>query len=169
MRLRSAPGPLILALALSAAVPVSAVSAAQAHLGRPAVRPAARTVARQARAASRAAALPARVYAPYFETWTRTTIDGLARRSAAIARLEAWAPRTGRRVQAGLTVGAIQSGFPASSRRVIASAIARAHQLPLVTIRAIQRDNGGCPGHVDSDTCSGLRQPPFEFSVLLAR
>jgi len=365
MRFRSAPGPLILALALSAAVPVSAVSAAQAHPGRPAVRTAARAVARQARAARRAAALPAQVYAPYFETWTKTTIDGLARRSgvryftlaflqtphrgscslawngdrsqpvrpggaftrqitalramggdvivsfggfsadhggteiadschsvakitqayrkvvtsygvtrldmdvedrslnnkaglarrsAAIARLEAWARRTGHRVQVDLTVGAIQSGFPASSRRVIASAIAhraaitvvngmtfdyfagqkrihmgdaavsglrgmhrqlgrlypgrsaarlwsmlgvtllpgiddnplkneitypadvrqvaafaRAHRLPLVTIWAIQRDNGGCPGHVDSDTCSGLRQPPFEFSNLLAR
>jgi len=179
---------------------------------------------------------------------------GLARRSAAIARLEAWARRTHHRVQVDLTVGAIQSGFPASSRRVIASAIAhraaitvvngmtfdyfagkkrihmgdaavaglrgmhrqlgrlypgrsaarlwsmlgvtllpgiddnplkneitypadvrqvaafaRAHRLPLVTIWAIQRDNGGCPGHVDSDTCSGLRQPPFEFSGLLAR
>ena len=81
MRLRSAPGPLILALALSAAVPVSAVSAAQAHPGRSAVRTAARAVARQARAARRAAALPAQVYAPYFETWTKTTIDGLARRS----------------------------------------------------------------------------------------
>jgi hypothetical protein len=90
MRLRSAPGPLILALALSAAVPVSAVSAAQAHLGRSAARTAAR-------------------------------------------------------------------------------AVARVHRLPLVTIWAIQRDNGGCPGHVDSDTCSGLRQPPFEFSGLLER
>jgi hypothetical protein len=104
MRLRSAPGPLILAAALSAAVPVSAVSAAQAHPARSLVRIAARSVARQARAASRATALPA-----------------------------------------------------------------RAHRLPLVTIWAIQRDNGGCPGHVDSDTCSGLRQPPFEFSALLTR
>ena len=365
MRLRSAPGPLILAAALSAAVPVSAVSAAQAHPARSAVRTAVRAVARQARAASRGTALPALLYAPYFETWTRTTIDGLARRSgvryftlaflqtprrgsctlawngdrsqpvrpggafsrqiaalramggdvivsfggfsadhggteiadscrsvaritqayrkvvtsygvtrldmdvedrslnnraglarrsAAIARLEAWGRRTGHRVQVDLTVGAIQSGFPASSRRVIASAIAhraaitvvngmtfdyfagkkrihmgdaalsglrgmhrqlgrlypgrsparlwsmlgvtllpgiddnplkneitypadvrqvaafaRAHRLPLVTIWAIQRDNGGCPGHVDSDTCSGLRQTPFEFSALLAR
>jgi hypothetical protein len=48
MRFRSAPGPLILALALSAAVPVSAVSAAQAHPGRPAVRTAARAVQRPA-------------------------------------------------------------------------------------------------------------------------
>jgi hypothetical protein len=365
MRLRSAPGPLFLALGLAAAVPISAVAAAQAHPARSAVRTAVRSVARQARTASPAAALPGQVYAPYFETWTRTTIDGLARRSgvryftlaflqtprrgsctlawngdrsqpvrpggafskqiaalralggdviisfggfsadhggteiadschsvaritqayqkvitsygvtrldmdvedrsldnsasmarrsAAIARLEAWARRTHRRVQVDLTVGAVQSGFPASSRRVIASAIAhraaitvvngmtfdyfagkkrihmgdaavsglrgmhrqlgklypgrssarlwsmlgvtllpgiddnplkneityradvrkvaafaRAHRLPLVTIWAIQRDNGGCPGTVDSDTCSGLRQTPFEFSALLAR
>jgi hypothetical protein len=57
--------------------------------------------------------------------------------------------------------------YPADVRQV--AAFARAHRLPLVTIWAIQRDNGGCPGHVDSDTCSGLRQPPFEFSGLLAR
>jgi hypothetical protein len=109
MRLRSAPGPLLLAAALSAAVPVSAVSAAQAHPARSPVRIAARSVARQAREASRAAA---------------------------------------------------------DVRKV--AAFARAHRLPLVTIWAIQRDNGGCPGHVDSDTCSGLRQPAFEFSALLA-
>jgi hypothetical protein len=53
MRIRSAPGPLILAAALSAAVPVSAVSAARAHPARSPVRIAARAVARQARAASR--------------------------------------------------------------------------------------------------------------------
>ena len=64
MRLRSAPGPLILALALSAAVPVSAVSAAQAHPGRPAVRTAGRTVTRQAHTTRRDTALPARVCAP---------------------------------------------------------------------------------------------------------
>jgi hypothetical protein len=364
MRLRSAPGPLILAAALSAAaLPFSAVSAAQAHQGR-AARPAARTAPRPA--PRRAAALPAQVYAPYFETWTKSTVNGvarasgvryftlaflqtprrgsctlawngdpgqpvrpggafakqiaalramggdviisfggysadhggteiadschsvaaitrayqkvvtsygvtrldmdvedrslnnqasLARRSEAIARLEAWARRTNRLVQVDLTVGAIQHGFPASSRRVIASAIAhraaitvvngmtfdyyntgkkrvhmgdaavtglrgmhrqlgrlypgrssarlwsmlgvtllpgiddnpakneityradvrevaafaRAHRLPLVTIWAIQRDNGDCPGALDSDSCSGLRQPDFLFSSLLAR
>jgi hypothetical protein len=57
--------------------------------------------------------------------------------------------------------------YPADVRQV--AAFARAHRLPLVTIWAIQRDNGGCPGHPDSDTCSGLHQSPWEFSTLLAR
>jgi len=45
---------------------------------------------------------------------------------------------------------------------------ARAHRLPLISIWAIQRDNGGCPGTIDSDSCSGIRQPPWAFSHLLA-
>ena len=44
---------------------------------------------------------------------------------------------------------------------------ARAHRLPLISIWAIQRDNGGCPGTIDSDTCSGIRQPAWAFSRLL--
>ena len=36
---------------------------------------------------------------------------------------------------------------------------ARAHRLPLVSIWAIQRDNGGCPGTIDSNSCSGIAQP----------
>ncbi len=46
---------------------------------------------------------------------------------------------------------------------------ARAHWLPLVSIWAIQRDNGGCPGTVDSNSCSGIRQPRWAFSHLLGR
>jgi len=44
---------------------------------------------------------------------------------------------------------------------------ARAHGLPLVSIWAIQRDNGGCPGTADSDSCSGIKQPAWTFSHLL--
>jgi Glycosyl hydrolases family 18 len=44
---------------------------------------------------------------------------------------------------------------------------ARAHHLPLVSIWAIQRDNGGCPGTIDSNSCSGIRQPMWTFSHLL--
>ncbi|MGI8451560.1 MAG: hypothetical protein ACR2MP_31125, partial [Streptosporangiaceae bacterium] len=44
---------------------------------------------------------------------------------------------------------------------------ARAHRLPLVSIWAIQRDNGGCPGTIDSNSCSGIRQPRWAFSHLL--
>jgi hypothetical protein len=44
---------------------------------------------------------------------------------------------------------------------------ARAHRLPLISIWAIQRDNGGCPGTVDSNSCSGIRQPWWAFSHLV--
>jgi hypothetical protein len=44
---------------------------------------------------------------------------------------------------------------------------ARAHRLPLVSIWAIQRDNGGCPGTIDSNSCSGIRQPRWAFSHLI--
>ncbi len=44
---------------------------------------------------------------------------------------------------------------------------ARAHRLPLVSIWALQRDNGGCPGTIDSNSCSGIRQPRWAFSHLL--
>ena len=46
---------------------------------------------------------------------------------------------------------------------------ARAHRLPLVSVWAIQRDNGGCPGTVDSNSCSGIRQPRWAFSHVLER
>ncbi|MEP7024797.1 MAG: chitinase [Actinomycetota bacterium] len=58
--------------------------------------------------------------------------------------------------------------YPADARQV--AAFARAHQLPLVSIWAIQRDNGRCPGHKGGDnSCSSIRQPTWEFSHILAR
>ena len=36
-----------------------------------------------------------------------------------------------------------------------------------LSIWAIQRDNGRCPGTTDSNTCSGIRQRPWAFSHLL--
>ena len=44
---------------------------------------------------------------------------------------------------------------------------ARAHRLPLVSIWAIQRDNGGCPGTIDSNSCSGITQSRWAFSHLI--
>ena len=32
---------------------------------------------------------------------------------------------------------------------------------------AIQRDNGACPGRIDSNTCSGIAQRPWAFTHLL--
>jgi hypothetical protein len=43
----------------------------------------------------------------------------------------------------------------------------KAHRLPLISIWAIQRDNGGCPGVIDSNSCSGIRQFAWSFSHLL--
>jgi hypothetical protein len=55
----------------------------------------------------------------------------------------------------------------AGTRRILG--FARAHGLGLLSIWAIQRDNGGCPGTIDSDSCSGIRQPAWAFSHLLER
>ena len=44
---------------------------------------------------------------------------------------------------------------------------ARAHGLALLSIWALQRDNGGCPGTVGASTCSGLTQNPWDFSHVL--
>jgi hypothetical protein len=44
---------------------------------------------------------------------------------------------------------------------------AGANNLNFLSIWAIQRDNGGCPGTRDSNTCSGVTQSTWEFSNLL--
>jgi Glycosyl hydrolases family 18 len=41
------------------------------------------------------------------------------------------------------------------------------HSLGLLSIWAIQRDNGGCPGSVDSNSCSGIVQGSWTFSHLI--
>jgi hypothetical protein len=44
---------------------------------------------------------------------------------------------------------------------------AQANNMNLLSIWAIQRDNGGCPGTRDSNTCSGIAQNAWDFSHLL--
>jgi hypothetical protein len=44
---------------------------------------------------------------------------------------------------------------------------AQANNMNLLSIWAIQRDNGGCPGTVDSNTCSGITQNAWDFSHIL--
>ena len=44
---------------------------------------------------------------------------------------------------------------------------AQSNGMNLMSIWAIQRDNGGCPGTRDSNTCSGLTQNTWDFSHLL--
>jgi hypothetical protein len=44
---------------------------------------------------------------------------------------------------------------------------AQANNMNFLSIWAIQRDNGGCPGTRDSNTCSGITQNPWDFSHIL--
>jgi hypothetical protein len=44
---------------------------------------------------------------------------------------------------------------------------AQTHPFQLISIWAIQRDNSGCPGAIDSNSCSGISQPRWAFSHLL--
>ena len=44
------------------------------------------------------------------------------------------------------------------------ASFARSHGLPEISIWAIQRDNGGCPGTIDSNSCSGIKQSTWAFS-----
>ena len=53
-----------------------------------------------------------------------------------------------------------------SDTRVILD-FAFANRMDFLSIWAIQRDNGGCPGAIGSNTCSGIKQRPWAFSHLL--
>jgi hypothetical protein len=44
---------------------------------------------------------------------------------------------------------------------------ARSKGMDFLSIWALQRDNGGCPGSIDSNTCSGIKQSKWAFSHLL--
>jgi hypothetical protein len=46
---------------------------------------------------------------------------------------------------------------------------ARARGLALLSIWALQRDNGGCPGTAGASTCSGIAQNTWDFSHVLER
>jgi hypothetical protein len=44
---------------------------------------------------------------------------------------------------------------------------ASAHRMNFLSIWAVERDNGGCPGAFDSNTCSGIKQKAWAYSHLL--
>ena len=44
---------------------------------------------------------------------------------------------------------------------------AQSNNMNVLFTWAIQRDNGGCPGAVDSNTCSGITQNAWDFSHIL--
>jgi hypothetical protein len=54
----------------------------------------------------------------------------------------------------------------ADAQRLLEFATAKG--INTLSIWAIQRDNGGCPGATDSNSCSGIEQSPWEFTHLLA-
>jgi hypothetical protein len=53
-----------------------------------------------------------------------------------------------------------------SDARVILS-FAKAKGMDFLSIWALQRDNGHCPGVIDGNYCSGIKQPTWAFSRLL--
>ena len=55
--------------------------------------------------------------------------------------------------------------YPADAQRLYDFATAKG--IDTLSIWAIQRDNGGCPGSTDSNSCSGIVQSPWEFSQIL--
>jgi hypothetical protein len=61
--------------------------------------------------------------------------------------------------------GKIETTYLGNVRQLVAFA-SREH-MSLLSVWAIQRDNGGCPGATDSNTCSGIKQAPWAFSHLL--
>jgi hypothetical protein len=63
--------------------------------------------------------------------------------------------------------GKTEITYLSDTRRILG--FARAHGLGLLSVWAIQRDNGGCPGTIDSNSCSGIKQPRWAFSHLLER
>jgi hypothetical protein len=46
-------------------------------------------------------------------------------------------------------------------------AFARSKGVNTLSIWAIQRDNGGCPGNGGANACSGIAQKPWDFSHAL--
>jgi Glycosyl hydrolases family 18 len=56
--------------------------------------------------------------------------------------------------------------YPADAQRLLD--FARANGISLLSMWAIQRDNGGCPGSTGSNDCSGIVQNTWDFSHVLA-
>ena len=57
--------------------------------------------------------------------------------------------------------------YGSDARRLLR--FAQAEGIGSLSIWAIQRDNGGCPGRIDANNCSGIRQADWAFSHMLER
>jgi hypothetical protein len=60
-----------------------------------------------------------------------------------------------------------ESTSVADAQQLLAFANASGTRMSPVSMWAIQRDNGGCPGSTGSNDCSGIVQQPREFSASL--
>jgi hypothetical protein len=56
--------------------------------------------------------------------------------------------------------------YPADAQKLLD--FAKTNGINTLSIWAIQRDNGGCPGTTDSNSCSGIAQNAWDFTHLLA-
>jgi Glycosyl hydrolases family 18 len=56
--------------------------------------------------------------------------------------------------------------YPADAQRLLD--FARANGISILSMWAIQRDNGGCPGNTGSNNCSGIVQNTWDFTHILA-
>jgi hypothetical protein len=59
-----------------------------------------------------------------------------------------------------------EATYPADAQRLLD--FARANGISLLSMWAIQRDNGGCPGNTGSNSCSGIVQNTWDFTHILA-
>jgi hypothetical protein len=120
--------------------------------------------------------------------------DGIDRRNRALKLVQDWAAQQGRPFQVSYTLPTSASGLEPSGVAILQNAIAngtrvddypkktemttlaharqvldyaRANGLNTLSIWAIQRDNGGCPGNTGSSSCSGIVQDTWDFTHLL--
>ena len=93
-------------------------------------------------------------------------LRGLTQDEAALA-LE---PYLGQRLPQA-SISAIERAFGRERRREFDAqeilAFAQDNGMSALSMWAIQRDNGGCPGSTGSNDCSGIVQGPWEFSATL--
>jgi Glycosyl hydrolases family 18 len=112
---------------------------------------------------------------------------GIDCRNRALRLVERWARRHGRRLQISYTLPVAPAGREAGGLAVLRDARRTGTRVDVVNIMtfgyydgvttdmggaaisaaAIQRDNGACPGRIDSNSCSGIVQLPWAFAHLL--
>lgn len=58
-----------------------------------------------------------------------------------------------------------EATYPADAQKLVS--FAEANGISTLSIWAIQRDNGGCPGSTGSNNCSGIAQNTWEFTQIM--